>query len=77
MHSPPCSIFQCGDTLGKSDSKHSDDTKLKSIQIDQDSRKYRGLIFEYLRVIEEIKPKVIIGENVTGLQQNETKIKTK
>ena len=43
--------------------------KLKSIQMVKIVENIEDLFFEYLRVAEEIKPKVIIGENVVGLSQ--------
>ena len=54
----------CG-TLGKSGSKHSDGWgKTKKYSDGKIVENIEDLFFEYLRVAEEIKPKVIIGENI-------------
>ena len=51
--------------MGKT-KKYSDNKVVENIE---------DLFFEYLRVAEEIKPKVIIGENVAGLLAGEAKLK--
>ena len=72
--SPPCSAFSMCGTLGKSGSKHSDGWgKTKKYSDGKIVENIEDLFFEYLRVAEEIKPKVIIGENVSGLLAGEAK----
>jgi DNA (cytosine-5)-methyltransferase 1 len=71
--SPPCSAFSMagavvqggGHTKGFGKTKkYSDGKKVENIE---------DLFFEFLRVAEEIKPKVIIAENVAGLMMGEAK----
>jgi len=70
--SPPCSAFsvsgamvQGGHSKGFGQTKkYSDGKKIENIE---------DLFFEYLRVANEIKPKVIVGENVAGLTMGEAK----
>ena len=72
--SPPCSAFSMCGTLGKAGSKHSDGWgKTKKYSTGKMVENIEDLFFEYLRVAEEIKPKVIIGENVAGLLAGEAK----
>ena len=74
--SPPCSAFSMCGTLGKSGSKHSDGWgKTKSYSDGMMVENIEDLFFEFLRVANEIKPKVIIGENVAGLLAGEAKLK--
>ena len=74
--SPPCSAFSMCGTLGKSGSKHSDGWgKTKKYSDGKIVENIEDLFFEYLRVADEIKPKVIIGENVAGLLAGEAKLK--
>ena len=74
--SPPCSAFSMCGTLGKSGSKHSDGWgKTKKYSDGKIVENIEDLFFEYLRVAEEIKPKVVIGENVAGLLAGEAKLK--
>ena len=71
--SPPCSAFSMagavvqggGHTKGFGKTKkYSDGKKVENIE---------DLFFEFLRVAEDIKPKVIIAENVAGLMMGEAK----
>ena len=71
--SPPCSAFSMagavvqggGHTKGFGKTKkYSDGKKVENIE---------DLFFEFLRVAEEIKPKVIVAENVAGLMMGEAK----
>ena len=70
--SPPCSAFsvagamvQGGHSKGFNQTKkYSDGKKIENIE---------DLFFEFLRVAEYIKPKVIVGENVAGLTMGEAK----
>ncbi len=74
--SPPCSAFSMCGTLGKSGSKHSDGWgKTKKYSDGKIVENIEDLFFEYLRVAKDIKPKVIIGENVAGLLAGEAKFK--
>ena len=71
--SPPCSAFSMAGAVvqggghskgfGKT-KKYSDGKKVENIE---------DLFFEFLRVAEEIKPKVIVAENVAGLMMGEAK----
>ena len=70
--SPPCSAFSMAGSVvqgnhkigfGKT-KKYSDGKKVENIE---------DLFFEFLRVAEDIKPKVIIAENVAGLLMGEAK----
>ena len=71
--SPPCSAFSMagavvqggGHTKGFGKTKkYSDGKKVENIE---------DLFFEFLRVAEDIKPKVIVAENVAGLMMGEAK----
>lgn len=65
--SPPCSAFS---TAGKRDKgwkkqkTYSDNKKVENIE---------DLFFEYIRMIDGIKPKIAIAENVKGLTVGESK----
>ena len=70
--SPPCSAFSVAGAMvqgnhkkgfGKT-KKYSDGKKIENIE---------DLFFEFLRVAEDIKPKVIVAENVAGLMMGEAK----
>ena len=74
--SPPCSAFSMCGTLGKSGSKHSDGWgKTKKYSDNKVVENIEDLFFEYVRIAKDIKPKVIIGENVAGLDVGEAKQK--
>ena len=74
--SPPCSAFSMCGTLGKSGSKHSDGWgKTKKYSTGKIVENIEDLFFEYIRVAKDIRPKVIIGENVAGLDAGEAKQK--
>ena len=65
----------CG-TLGKAGSKHSDGWgKTKKYSTGKIVENIEDLFFEYVRIAKDIKPKVIIGENVAGLDAGEAKQK--
>ena len=73
--SPPCSAFSIAGKLshGKG-GKHSDGWgQTKKYSDDQVVENIEDLFFEFLRVADEIKPKVIVGENVKGLTIGEAK----
>ena len=73
--SPPCSAFSVAGKLshGKG-GKHSDGWgQTKKYSDDQVVENIEDLFFEFLRVADEIKPKVIVGENVKGLTVGEAK----
>ena len=74
--SPPCSAFSMCGTLGKAGSKHSDGWgKTKKYSTGKIVENIEDLFFEYVRIAKDIKPKVIIGENVAGLDAGEAKQK--
>jgi len=73
--SPPCSAFSVAGKLshGKG-GKHSDGWgQTKKYSDDQIVENIEDLFFEFLRVAADIKPKVIVGENVKGLTIGEAK----
>jgi len=73
--SPPCSAFSVAGKLshGKG-GKHSDAWgQTKKYSDDQMVENIEDLFFEFLRVANDIKPKVIVGENVKGLTIGEAK----
>ena len=73
--SPPCSAFSVAGKLshGKG-GKHSDAWgKTKKYSDDQMVENIEDLFFEFLRVADDIQPKVIVGENVKGLTIGEAK----
>jgi len=73
--SPPCSAFSMagsvshgeGNTHANAFGKKKQYSDIKGVENVED------LFFEFLRVAKEIKPKVIIGENVEGLTMGEAK----
>jgi DNA (cytosine-5)-methyltransferase 1 len=73
--SPPCSAFSVAGKLSHSkDGKHSDGWgQTKNYSDGKMVENIEDLFFEFLRVADEIKPKVIIGENVKGLTIGEAK----
>jgi len=73
--SPPCSAFSVAGKLShSSDGKHSDGWgQTKKYSDGKMVENIEDLFFEFLRVAEEIKPKVIIAENVAGLTVGEAK----
>ena len=73
--SPPCSAFSVAGKLShSSDGKHSDGWgQTKSYSDGKIVENIEDLFFEFLRVAEEISPKVIIAENVKGLTIGEAK----
>ena len=73
--SPPCSAFSVAGKLShSSDGKHSDGWgQTKSYSDGKIVENIEDLFFEFLRVANEIQPKVIIAENVKGLTIGEAK----
>ena len=73
--SPPCSAFSVAGKLSHTkDGKHSDGWgKTKNYSDGKMVENIEDLFFEFLRIADEIKPKVIIGENVKGLTIGEAK----
>ena len=73
--SPPCSAFSvAGRAYTHEGGKHSKGYgKTKKYSDDQMVENIEDLFFEFLRVAEQIQPKVIVGENVKGLTMGEAK----
>jgi DNA (cytosine-5)-methyltransferase 1 len=73
--SPPCSAFSVAGKLSHSkDGKHSDGWgQTKNYSDGKMVENIEDLFFEFLRVANDIKPKVIIAENVAGLTIGEAK----
>src|SRR6056300_1453515 len=73
--SPPCSAFSVAGKLSHgAGGKHSDGWgQTQKYSDDKMVENIEDLFFEFLRIAEEIKPKVIIGENVKGLTVGEAK----
>ena len=73
--SPPCSAFSVAGKLSHSrDGKHSDGWgQTKNYSDGKMVENIEDLFFEFLRVADDIKPKVIIGENVKGLTIGQAK----
>jgi len=73
--SPPCSAFSMAGSVshGKGNT-HADAFKKKKQYSDiKGVENVEDLFFEFLRIANELKPKVIIGENVEGLTMGEAK----
>ena len=72
--SPPCSAFSVSGSAFTDKGNHFDGFgKTKSYSDGKMVENIEDLFFEFLRVAEEIKPKVIIAENVKGLTISEAK----
>ena len=73
--SPPCSAFSVAGKLSHSkDGKHSDGWgQTKNYSDGKMVENIEDLFFEFLRIANDIKPKVIIAENVAGLTIGEAK----
>ena len=73
--SPPCSAFSVAGKLShSSDGKHSDGWgQTKKYSDGKIVENIEDLFFEFLRVANDIQPKVIIAENVKGLTIGEAK----
>ena len=73
--SPPCSAFSVAGKLSHgAGGKHSDGWgQTKKYSDDKMVENIEDLFFEFLRIAEEIKRKVIIGENVKGLTVGEAR----
>ena len=73
--SPPCSAFSVAGKLShSSEGKHSDGWgQTKTYSDGKVVENIEDLFFEFLRVANEIQPKVIIAENVKGLTVGEAK----
>jgi len=73
--SPPCSAFSMAGVISHgAGGKHSDGWgSTKNYSDGKKVENIEDLFFEFLRVAKEIKPKVIIAENVAGLTMGEAK----
>jgi DNA (cytosine-5)-methyltransferase 1 len=73
--SPPCSAFSMAGSVshGKGNTHADAFGKKKKYSDIEGVENVEDLFFEFLRVAQEIKPKVIIGENVEGLTMGEAK----
>ena len=73
--SPPCSAFSMAGSISHGGGNTHADAfgKTKQYSDIKDVSNVEDLFFEFLRVAKDIKPKVIIGENVEGLTMGEAK----
>ena len=73
--SPPCSAFSMAGSISHGGGNtHADAfNKTKQYSDIKGVSNVEDLFFEFLRVAKDIKPKVIIGENVEGLTMGEAK----
>ena len=73
--SPPCSAFSMAGSMSHGGANtHADAfNKTKQYSDIKGVENVEDLFFEFLRVAKDIKPKVIIGENVEGLTMGEAK----
>jgi DNA (cytosine-5)-methyltransferase 1 len=73
--SPPCSAFSMAGSVshGKGNTHADAFGKNKKYSDIEGVENVEDLFFEFLRVAQDIKPKVIIGENVEGLTMGEAK----
>ena len=73
--SPPCSAFSMAGSVshGKGNTHADAFGKTKQYSDIKGVSNVEDLFFEFLRVAKDIKPKVIIGENVEGLTMGEAK----
>ena len=73
--SPPCSAFSMAGNVshGKNNTHKDAFGKTKSYSDIKEVSNVEDLFFEFLRVAKDIKPKVIIAENVAGLTFGEAK----
>jgi len=73
--SPPCSAFSMAGSVSHGEGKTHADAfgKTKQYSDIKGVENVEDLFFEFLRVAKDIKPKVIIGENVEGLTMGEAK----
>lgn len=65
--SPPCSVFSMS---GDREKKWGGEYKFKEGQVVQE---LDNLFFDYLDVVEKLKPKVVVAENVRGIMQGTAK----
>ena len=73
--SPPCSAFSMAGSVSHGEGRTHADAfgKTKQYSDIKGVENVEDLFFEFLRVAKDIKPKVIIGENVEGLTMGEAK----
>ena len=73
--SPPCSAFSMAGSVshGKGNTHADAFGKKKKYSDIEGVEDVEDLFFEFLRIANELKPKVIIGENVVGLTMGEAK----
>ena len=73
--SPPCSAFSMAGSISHGEGNTHADAfgKTKQYSDIKGVSNVEDLFFEFLRVAKDIKPKVIIGENVEGLTMGEAK----
>lgn len=72
--SPPCSAFSISGTVARKGKPSEGWGKTKNYSDGKKVTNIEDLFFEFLRVANDIRPKIIIGENVAGLTIGESKI---
>ncbi len=71
--SPPCSAFSMAGSVVQGGGHSKGFGKTKNYSDGKKVENIEDLFFEFLRVADYIKPKVIVGENVAGLTMGEAK----
>lgn len=72
--SPPCSAFSIAGSISKGGGKHSDGWgKVKSYSDGKRVENIEDLFFDFIRLADQLQPKVVVAENVKGLTIGEAK----
>jgi len=71
--SPPCSAFSMAGSVVQGSGHSIGFGKTKKYSDGKQVENIEDLFFEFIRIAKDIKPKVIVGENVSGLLMGEAK----